>query len=243
MCPRRAQVRRSQSIFIVGARVPFWSHAAPRRGAARCRAPLCRVHDACRPVRTRRGGAPGDIRVVRGEGRGGASAWLRRRETSTSHRSRTRTAHRRRLPGTHDGAPPREGPEPPVVSGGRLRGGAGIGRGKRRRQTTAPPDADEPPSPRRRPGTVGVDPAVRSLPAPWIPARSSGPRSPWCRRVPPQQAGKGPPLVGLWSIKSGSVTDAGSRGRTGARPAGPAPAIEHVWLHSPDCRRELQALP
>lgn len=32
-------------------------------------------------------------------------------------------------------------------------------------------------------------------------------------------------------------------GAVRAEPVGPAPAIEHVWLHSPDCNGDVQALP
>lgn len=34
-----------------------------------------------------------------------------------------------------------------------------------------------------------------------------------------------------------------SGGAARAEPVGPTPAIEHVWLHSPDCNRDVQALP
>lgn len=242
MCPRRAQVRRSQSIFIVGARVPFWSHAAPGRGAARCRAPLCRVHDACRarpdPARRSTGTSEsygmedaGALRLGCGHGRRARHTGRVRAGTPPPAAGRTRRSPASggvQSPRWSTGAAPRRGWS---------RAGEAASKDDRsprcgRTPKSAPPSGD---------GRRG--PRSEVPPGPLDSCQIQRATSPWCSRELPQQAGKGPPLVGLWSIKSGSVTDAGSRGRTGARPAGPAPAIEHVWLHSPDCRRELQALP
>lgn len=149
-------------------------------------------------------------------------------------RSRTTEPRRRPCPGTPRGIQARHG------------GGASAGRERRRGMTPLPPMRTGPPGPRRRrEGGHGADPAVRPWSrGPWIPARSSGPPRSWCLGVLSQQAGKGPALAGLWSIKSGSVPDRGTRPAGGHRGrAGTTPVIEHVWLHSPDCNREVQALP
>jgi len=148
--------------------------------------------------------------------------------------SRTTEPRRRPCPGTPRGIQGRRG------------GGASVGRERCRGMTPLPPMRTGPPGPRRRhEDGHGADPAVRPWSrGPWIPARPNGPPRSWCLGVLSQQAGKGPALAGLWSIKSGSVPDRGARpagGRGG--PVGATPVIEHVWLHSPDCNREVQALP